>query len=234
MTADLVAALRTAGCLVLGVTTMPELALHPYGPARNPWDLSRTAGGSSSGSAAAVAAGLIPAATASDGGGSIRIPAASCGLFGLKPTPGLLPSGPEPQRLARAVGARVPHARGLPTAALLMDAVCGTDALPPGGCAAELRRSRCGCADAALRIAVSDGVGSPGAARGRLRARGRADTARRLGGAGHTVPEPGAEVRSAWRRRSSRVTCAAPGTSAVRLVDPQLLAPAARGACAAR
>ncbi|MDQ1633182.1 MAG: amidase [Frankiaceae bacterium] len=93
--AELVHRLRAAGCVLLGKTTMPELALFPFGPARNPWDPTRTSGGSSSGSATAVAAGLAPAATASDGGGSIRIPAAYCGLVGLKPTPGLVPLGPD-------------------------------------------------------------------------------------------------------------------------------------------
>lgn len=93
--AEVVRRLRAAGCVLLGKTTMPELALFPFGPARNPWDPTRTSGGSSSGSATAVAAGLVPAATASDGGGSIRIPAALCGLVGLKPTPGLVPLSPD-------------------------------------------------------------------------------------------------------------------------------------------
>ncbi len=84
--------LREAGAIPIGITRVPELMLFPWtasdagGVTRNPWQLSRTPGGSSGGSAAAVAAGLVPAAGASDGGGSIRIPAACCGLVGMKPT----------------------------------------------------------------------------------------------------------------------------------------------------
>ncbi|MCW2723328.1 MAG: hypothetical protein JWN35_249 [Frankiales bacterium] len=97
--AELVARLRAAGAVIVGTTRLPELALWPftesatYGPTRNPWSPGHTPGGSSGGSAAAVAAGLVAAATASDGGGSIRIPAACCGLVGLKPQRGRVPLG---------------------------------------------------------------------------------------------------------------------------------------------
>ncbi|GAS89056.1 amidase [Mycolicibacterium brisbanense] len=90
-----------AGLVIFGKTNTPEFGAKgitepvAWGPARNPWDLTRTPGGSSGGSAAAVAAGIVPCAGANDGGGSIRIPAASCGLVGLKPGRGLVPSGPE-------------------------------------------------------------------------------------------------------------------------------------------
>jgi len=90
-----------AGFVVLGRTNTPELGILPttepdaFGPSRNPWDPSRTTGGSSGGSAAAVASGMVPAAGAGDGGGSIRIPAACCGLFGFKPTRGRTPVGPD-------------------------------------------------------------------------------------------------------------------------------------------
>jgi amidase len=83
----LVARLRAAGAVVLGLTNLPELAIYPftdsaYGVTRNPWDSSVTAAGSSGGSAACVAAGMVPLAHGTDGLGSIRIPAAACGLFG--------------------------------------------------------------------------------------------------------------------------------------------------------
>ena len=94
------AALRAAGAVITGKTATPEFGLPCYTetaigpPARTPWDLSRSAGGSSGGAGAAVAAGLAPAAQGSDGGGSIRIPASVCGLFGLKPTRGRISYAP--------------------------------------------------------------------------------------------------------------------------------------------
>ena len=92
--------LRQAGLVIFGTTNSSELGLHistepqAFGPTRNPWCASHSAGGSSGGAAAAVAAGILPAAYASDGGGSIRIPSACCGLFGLKPSRGRNPIGP--------------------------------------------------------------------------------------------------------------------------------------------
>ncbi|MBA2710702.1 MAG: amidase [Tatlockia sp.] len=100
LTSELINRLVALGMLPFAQTNVPELGLsfvtesRLHGPCRNPYDLSRTAGGSSGGSAAAVAAGIAPLSTASDGGGSIRIPAACCGLFGFKPTTGLVSSGP--------------------------------------------------------------------------------------------------------------------------------------------
>ncbi len=97
---EMVRRLREAGAIVVGLTHLPELAIcgftesATYGVTRNPWNLQRSPAGSSGGSAAAVAAGLVPIASAGDGGGSIRLPAASCGLFGLKPSKGRISLAP--------------------------------------------------------------------------------------------------------------------------------------------
>lgn len=98
--AEVIRRLRAAGAIPIGITNVPELTIFPWtastanGVTRNPWNPARTPGGSSGGSAAAVAAGMVAAATGSDGGGSIRIPAASCGLVGMKPSRGRISSQP--------------------------------------------------------------------------------------------------------------------------------------------
>jgi amidase len=125
-----VAALRRAGIVITGKTATPEFGLPCYTettigpPARTPWDLARSAGGSSGGAAAAVAAGLAPAAQGSDGGGSIRIPCSACGLFGIKPSRGRVSGGPLYPDLA-GLSTDGPIARTVADAALLLDAMTG-------------------------------------------------------------------------------------------------------------
>jgi amidase len=134
---ELVRRQRDAGLVIAGRTNTPEFGLLPftepvlYGPTRNPWDRTRTPGGSSGGSAAAVAARVVPLASGGDGGGSIRIPASCCGLFGLKPSRGRMPTGPAFGEVW--AGLVVEHAitRSVRDSAALLDATAGADAGAP-------------------------------------------------------------------------------------------------------
>ena len=131
-----VARLRAAGAILVGKTTTPEFGHKPFtdspvsGTSHNPWDLSRTPGGSSGGAAAAVAAGLGPIALGTDGGGSIRIPAACCGVVGLKPTLGRVPHIHAPDGFANNsfIG---PIARTIADARLMLSVIEGPDARDP-------------------------------------------------------------------------------------------------------
>jgi amidase len=124
------AKLRAAGLVNLGKTNTPEFGLPCYTepevapPARTPWDLDRSAGGSSGGAAAAVAAGLVGAAQGSDGGGSIRIPSSVCGLFGIKPSRGRVSNAPISSEIS-GLGVNGPIARTARDAAALLDAMAG-------------------------------------------------------------------------------------------------------------
>ncbi|WP_067828292.1 amidase [Nocardia inohanensis] len=130
--AEVVRRLRAAGAVIVGKTAMPEFGQWPYtesstfGVTRNPWNREFSTGGSSGGSAAAVAAGLVPAALGGDGGGSIRIPAACCGLFGLKPQRGRVPVAPN-THLWWALGVAGPLTRNVRDSALVYDAIRGDD-----------------------------------------------------------------------------------------------------------
>ena len=134
---ELVARYRAAGAVIVGKTNTPELGLVPFtepelfGPTNNPWDPKRIAGGSSGGSAAAVASGMVPVAGGGDGGGSIRIPASCCGLFGLKPTRGRTPLGPDRGELWQ--GCVVEHVltRSVRDSAALLDCTAGPDVGAP-------------------------------------------------------------------------------------------------------
>lgn len=127
LTSDFINRLLALGMLPFAQTNVPELGLSYvtesllYGPCKNPYDLTRTPGGSSGGSAAAVAAGIAPLATGNDGGGSIRIPAACCGLFGFKPTPGVISEGPWVAEAWSGLGTSYVLTRSLRDSAVLFD-----------------------------------------------------------------------------------------------------------------
>ncbi|QDH10822.1 amidase [Nocardioides dongxiaopingii] len=142
-----------AGLVVFGKTNTPEFGAKGitepelYGPARNPWNTDHTPGGSSGGSAAAVAAGIVPCAGASDGGGSIRIPASACGLFGLKATRGLVPAGPAQ---GEPLGGTATHgviSRSVRDSAAMLDVLAG--AIPSSPYLPQVAEGS--YADAALR-----------------------------------------------------------------------------------
>jgi amidase len=188
--AEVVRRLRAAGAVIVGKTTMPELGLWPFtesmtwGVTRNPWDLERTPGGSSGGSAAAVAAGLVPAALAVDGAGSIRIPAACCGLFGLKPQRGRVPRAPHDRDGSHWIvfGGVT---RSVIDTAVLLDVMCGRDGGAPAAFAAAARAPA-----RPLRIAVS--YAFPAGVVGRLSKETRRaleSTAELLRSLGHRVTE---------------------------------------------
>jgi amidase len=163
--AEVVRRLREAGAVVIGKTNVPELTLWPFtetatfGATRNPWDLQRAPGGSSGGSAAAVAAGLVGAALGSDGAGSIRIPAAWCGLFGLKPQRGRVSMAPK-SRGWHGLSVNGLLARRVADTALFHDVASGAveidiDRVPPPGVPFA---SSAATAPGKLRIAYSRAV----------------------------------------------------------------------------
>lgn len=158
----LAARFRAAGLVVLGKTNTPELGILPttepaaYGPTRNPWDTSRSTGGSSGGSAAAVAAGLVPVAHANDGGGSIRIPASECGLVGLKPTRGRVSSAPEFGDVMGGLTCEHVVTRSVRDSAAILDAIHGMEPGDPFTAPAPTRPylDEVGDAPGALRIGL--------------------------------------------------------------------------------
>lgn len=170
--AEMVRRLRAAGAVILGKTNVPELMMFSYtesltfGATRNPWDLTRTPGGSSGGSAAAVAAGLAPLATGSDGGGSIRIPAIWCGLFGLKPQRDRVSLEPHDNAWSGAwygLSVNGPLARSVLDAAVFLD-VTATGSAAPGPAAPGAEGefvAAAGRHPGRLRIALSTKVPTP-------------------------------------------------------------------------
>jgi amidase len=192
---------KQAGFVIVGTTTLPEYGILPvsearlFGPTRNPWDLQRTPGGSSGGAAAAVASGMVPVAHGNDGGGSIRIPAACCGLVGLKPARGRISAAPELGDSSLGIDGVL--TRTVADTASILDVLAGyelgdaTWAPPP----AEPFAVAAGQRPGKLRIAVTtyaplaDAVVDPICA-GAVR-----EAAELLGGLGHEVEE----VEPPWR-----------------------------------
>ena len=129
---DLTARMREAGVVIFGKTTVPEMGLNlttepAIGPTVcNPWDNRFSAGGSSGGAAAAVAAGIVPLAHATDAGGSIRVPAAACGVLGLKPSRGLMPQGPDFGNFLLGLASEFVVSRSVRDSAAMLDACAGT------------------------------------------------------------------------------------------------------------
>jgi amidase len=183
--ADVVRALREAGAIVVGKTNVPELTIWPFtetlafGATRNPWSLDHTPGGSSGGAGAAAAAGMCGLALGSDGAGSIRIPAAFCGLFGIKPQRDRVPLGPKGLDAWHGMVVNGPLSRRVADSALFLDVAGGG-----GGAFAEAARTDPG----RLRIAVSTKVPPGVVARlGAEQRRAVDETAELLRSLGHDV-----------------------------------------------
>lgn len=160
---ELVNRWEKAGLVIAGRTNTPEFGLTPYtepdanGPTRNPWDLTRTPGGSSGGSGAAVASGMVPIASGGDGGGSIRIPASACGVFGMKPTRGRTPAGPFIGEAWSGFAVEHVLTRSVRDSAAVLDATHGADRGSPHPLPSQEGTFLAACqrAPGKLKIAVS-------------------------------------------------------------------------------
>jgi len=159
---EMVARYKQAGLVIFGKTASPEFGLSTttesklFGVTKNPWLDGSTAGGSSGGAASAVAAGILPAANASDGGGSIRIPASCCGLFGLKPSRGRIPFGPDAGEGWNGMSSIHAVTRSIRDSAALLDAVCAPERGAPYASPPQARPyvDEVGASPGKLRIAL--------------------------------------------------------------------------------
>jgi amidase/6-aminohexanoate-cyclic-dimer hydrolase len=209
---EIVLRLKRAGLVIFGKTNTSEFGLSTsveprlFGPTRNPWNQAYSAGGSSGGAAAAVAAGMLPMAHATDGGGSIRIPASACGLFGLKPTRARTPAGPDVGESWNGAGIGHAVTRSVRDSAALLDATAGPDvgdpywAPPPlGSFLAEV-----GADPGHLKIAVTTRAwnGSPVDPECAAAA---IDAARLCESLGHHVAEASPAIDEAARNAATRV-----------------------------
>jgi amidase len=224
--AEAVRRLRAAGAVILGKTHVPELTATPwtesptFGVTRNPWDIHRTSGGSSGGSATAVAAGLASAALGSDGAGSVRVPAACCGLFGLKPQRGRVPTAPviDPHQGMTVYG---PLSRTVQDAARMMDA------LTDGGPSLSEAAAR---PPATLKVAVSTAIPPGVVARLDAEQRGAVETiATALRELGHQVGDRELDYDLAFGNRVLARFIRGVADKAREVGHPERLSRAARG-----
>src|SRR5262245_46122418 len=209
---EIVARMKRAGLVIAGKTNTPEMGISPsteprlFGPTKNPWKSTHSAGGSSGGAAAAVAAGIAPMAHATDGGGSIRIPASACGLFGLKPTRARNPAGPDAGE--GWSGASIGHAVTwtVRDSAALLDATSGPDVGDPYWAPPPARPflQEVGRDPGPLRIAVTTTpwIQGPVDAECAEAARGAAKLCESLGH--HNIEEARPQIdEAAWQRSTA-------------------------------
>jgi Asp-tRNA(Asn)/Glu-tRNA(Gln) amidotransferase A subunit family amidase len=191
---ELVARYRRAGLIVFGKSASPEFGLtcttesRLFGQTKNPWNLAHTSGGSSGGASAAVAGGIVPLANASDGGGSIRIPASCCGLFGMKPTRGRTPLGPDAGEGWAGMSCVHAVTRSVRDSAALLDATAGPDLGAPYAAQPPLRPwlAEVGAPPGRLRIALDTETWNEAATHADCRAAAE-DAARLCESLGHHV-----------------------------------------------
>lgn len=190
-----------AGLVIFGKTATPELALKGYtetalhGATRNPWNLDHTPGGSSGGAAAAVAAGIVPMAGANDGGGSIRIPAAMCGLVGLRPGRGRVSVGPGAAEIWEGANSDGIVCRSVRDAAMMLDVMAGAEAGDPYLIAPPERPWAQAVTEAPQRLRIAYSVRSPiGTAVDPEWAATTEQIAKLLASCGHTVEQAEPEI----------------------------------------
>jgi amidase len=213
---EIVRRMKRAGLVIFGKTNTSELGLSTsvepllFGPTRNPWQPDHSAGGSSGGAAASVASGMVPMAHATDGGGSIRIPASCCGLFGLKPTRARTPLGPDLGESWNGAGVGHAVTRSVRDSAALLDATAGPDigdpywAPPPrGSFLAEI-----GADPGRLKIALATRPGTGDAVDPECVAAATA-AARLCQSLGHEVVEAAPEIEEPERSAAARVIATA-------------------------
>jgi amidase len=232
---EMIARYRRGGAVFVGRSNTPEFGLTPFtesealGVARNPWDTTRTPGGSSGGSGAAVAARMVPIGHGGDGGGSIRIPASCNGLFGLKPTRGRMPTGPDNGDMWRGFAQEHVLTRSVRDSAAMMDLTAGEDVGTPVACPAQQRPflDEVTAAPGALRIAMTSTPFFGSAVHPDCKA-ALADAAALLSSLGHHVEEAEPVVDGHALARSFLTVVAAEARADIDWLGDQLGRPARR------